>query len=204
MFASLLTLPPLVVYLALFAIVAGESAGLPLPGETSLIAAAVLATHPGTIAILPVTAVASAGAIAGDNLGFMVGRRGGRWLLTRNGRWATMRRRYFEHGERFFARHGPKAVFFARWLPGLRVAGAWLAGAHGMRWRTFLLWNALGGVAWAISVGLAAYLLGHTATDLVKPSGLLAVLLIATAIGVLLAVSHFRRHRRQRPMPGSP
>ncbi len=103
------------------------------PGETSLIAASVLATHDGKIAIVPGIAVAAAAAIAGDNRGFILGRRGGRWLLRRNGRWATTRRRHFEHGERFFARHGPKAVFFARWLPGLRVAGAWLAGAHDMR-----------------------------------------------------------------------
>jgi undecaprenyl-diphosphatase len=87
MFASLLTLPPLLVYVARFAIVCGESAGLPLPGETSLIAVGVLATHHGKIAIVPVIAVAAAAAIAGDNLGFILGRRGGRWLLTRNGRW---------------------------------------------------------------------------------------------------------------------
>ena len=154
---------------------------------------------------MPVIAVAAAAAIAGDNLGFILGRRGGRWMLTRNGRWATTRRRYFEHGERFFNRHGPKAVFFARWLPGLRVAGAWLAGAHGMRWRTFLLWNTLGGLAWAISVGLTAYFLGHTAREFVKRSGLAAALLIATTIGLLLGLSHLRRHRRQtahvRPQP---
>jgi membrane-associated protein len=203
MFASLLTLPPLLVYGALFAIVFGETAGLPVPGETSLITAGVLATQ-GKIAILPVIAVAAAAAITGDNLGFILGQRGGRWLLTRNGRWSTARRRYFEHGERFFARHGPKAVFFARWLPGLRVAGAWLAGAHGMRWRTFLLWNALGGLAWAISVGLAAYFLGHAATEFVKRSGLVAVLVVATTIGLLLGLRRLRRHRRQSPTPGSP
>jgi membrane protein DedA with SNARE-associated domain len=199
MFASLLTLPPLLVYAALFAVVAAESAGLPLPGETSLIAAGVLASQHGKIAILPVIGVAGTAAIAGDNVGYLLGRRSGRWLLTRDGRWATTRRRYLERGERFFAQHGPKAVFVARWLPGFRVVGAWLAGAHRMRWRTFLLWNALGGLAWAISVGLAAYILGQAAADLFKRSGLVAVLLVAATIGVLLGL-RYRRHRHQRPL----
>lgn len=200
MTASLLSLPPALVYLALFALVAGESSGLPLPGETSLIAAGALAAHHSGLSIVVVIAVAAAAAIVGDNVGFLLGRRGGRWLLTREGRWAGARRRYLARGEVFFERHGAKAVFLARWLPGLRVVGAWLAGTHHMRWRSFLVWNALGGIAWATAVGTAAYLLGHAAAGLFRTFGLAGVALVVIAAAAA-AGWHFlhRRHRRSRP-----
>lgn len=117
-------------------------------------------------------AVAATAAIAGDNVGYALGRRGGRWLLTRDGRFATPRRRYLERGERFFERHRPTAVFLARWLPGLRVVGAWLAGTHHMRWRSFVVWNTLEGSAWAVSIGVAAYLLGQAAGGLFRTFGI--------------------------------
>jgi membrane-associated protein len=196
MSASLLTLPPLLVYLALFALIAGESAGLPLPGETSLVAAGALAAHGGRLSIGVVIAVAAAAAIVGDNVGFALGRRGGRWLLTREGRWASARGRYLEKGERFFERHGPKAVFLARWLPGLRVVGAWLAGTHHMRWRSFLVWNTLGGIAWAISIGTAAYLLGQAAGGLISTFGIAGVALVVT-LTVAVMSWHVARGRRQ-------
>lgn len=202
MIASLLTLPPLLVYASLFALIAGESAGLPLPGETSLIAAGALAAHHGRLSIAPVIAVAATAAIVGDNVGFALGRRGGRWLLTRDGRWASARRRYLERGERFFARHGAKAVFLARWVPGLRVVGAWLAGTHHMRWRSFLLWNALGGVAWALSVGIAGYLLGQAAGQLFRTLGLAAagaLVAVLAVTGLAMAIRRQRRRRRTRP-----
>lgn len=197
MSAFLLGLPPLLVYGALFLLVAGESSGLPLPGETSLIAAGALAAHHERVSIGWVVAVAALAAIAGDNVGFALGRHGGRWLLTRDGRWAGARARYLERGERFFDRHGPRAVFLARWLPGLRVVGAWLAGTHGMRWRSFLQWNALGGIGWAVSVGTAAYLLGQAAGALVRDAGLVGVALLAVGACGLLAW-HLVRVRRAR------
>ena len=104
--------------------------------------------------------------------------------------------RYLERGELFFERHGSKAVFLARWLPGLRVVGAWLAGAHHMRWRTFLFWNALGGIAWAISVGTTAYLLGHAAAGLFRTFGLAGVA-VAGAVAAGALGWHFV-HRRRR------
>jgi membrane-associated protein len=198
MTASLLTLSPLLVYAALFGLIAGESAGLPLPGETSLIAASALAAHRASVSIVIVVAVAACAAIAGDNIGFALGRRGGRWILSRDGRWEDSRRRYLEHGERFFERHGPKAVFLARWVPGLRVVGAWLAGTHHMRWRSFLLWNTLGGIAWATSVGVAAYLLGQAAGGLFQALGLVAGGLIVIAAAVAGTVMWLKR-RRGRP-----
>jgi membrane-associated protein len=192
----LLGLPPLLVYGALFALVAGESAGLPLPGETSLIAVGVLASQHGGISIEVVIAVTALAAIIGDNVGFMLGRHAGRRLLTREGRWLERRQRFLIRGEAFFERHGPKAVFLARWVPGLRVVGSWLAGAHHMRWRTFLLWNALGGIAWAASVGMAAYLLGHLAATIFKASGL-AGLAIVLAVAIGAGCWHLA-HRRRR------
>ena len=195
----LLALPPVLVYASLFLVVAGESAGLPLPGETSLIAAAVLASQHGTVSIGPVVAIAAAAAIVGDNVGFLFGRRGGRWLLTRDGRWVEQRARFLERGERFFARHGPKAVFLARWIPGLRVVGAWLAGAHGVRWRTFLLWNALGGIAWAVSVGLAGYLLGHAAGRIFATIGLVGAGAVVVAIAATVGWHAMRDRRATTP-----
>lgn len=190
----LLALPPLLVYTGLFALVAGESAGLPLPGETSLIAAGALSAHHAGLSIGVVIATAAVAAIVGDNVGFAIGRYGGRRLLTRDGRWSETRRRTLERGEVFFAAHGPKAVFLARWLPGLRVVGAWLAGAHRMRWRTFLLWNALGGIAWATSIGLLSYFLGHAAARIFATFGYVGVAVVVVA-AVILALAHRRRSR---------
>ena len=191
----LLGLPPLLVYSVLFALVAGESAGLPLPGETSLIAVGALASQYGGISIEVVIAVTALAAISGDNVGFILGRHAGRRLLTRDGRWLERRRRFLARGEAFFERHGPKAVFLARWLPGLRVVGAWLAGAHHMRWRTFLVWNALGGVAWAVSIGLAAYLLGHVAATIFRAFGLVGIAVAVLGACVLLLWQRLKRRQ---------
>ncbi len=199
MVGSFLTLPPALVYLALFGLIAGESSGFPLPGETSLIAAGAFAARAGSsLSIVAVIAIAAAAAIVGDNIGFTIGRRGGRWLLTREGRFAGARRRYLVRGDAFFERHGPKAVFLARWLPGLRVAGAWLAGTNGMRRRTFFLWNALGGIAWATSVGIAAYLLGQAAGGLFQAFGIAGLALVA-AVALILGGWHVLRRRRAGP-----
>ena len=195
----LLSLPPLLVYVGLFAVVGAESSGLPLPGETSLIAAAILASQHEGIAIEVVIATAALAAIVGDNIGFVLGRHAGRRLLTRDGRWLERRRRFLVQGEAFFAKHGSRAVFLARWLPGLRVVGSWLAGAHHMPWRTFLLWNALGGIAWATSIGLAAYLLGHVAATIFRTFGLVGFAVVIVGAGAL-----FLWHRRRRASPAGP
>jgi undecaprenyl-diphosphatase len=193
----LLSLPPLLVYGALFAVVAAESSGLPVPGETSLIAVGILASQHAGIDIAAVIAVAALAAIVGDNVGYVLGRHAGRRLLTRDGRWMERRRTFLVRGEAFFERHGPKAVFLARWLPGLRVVGSWLAGANHMRWRTFLLWNALGGIAWAASIGLAAYLLGHVAATIFRDFGLVGIAVVALGVVALLIWHRVRRRRRE-------
>lgn len=192
----LLGLPPLLVYVGLFGVVGAESAGLPVPGETSLIAVAILASQHHGLVIEVVILTAAAAAIVGDNIGFVLGRHAGRHLLTREGRWMERRTLLLARGEAFFAKHGSRAVFLARWLPGLRVVGSWLAGAHHMRWRTFLFWNALGGIAWATSVGVAAYLLGNVAARLFQTLGLAGLgIVVVAAIGA--GGWHVVRRRRR-------
>ncbi|MEA2199486.1 MAG: hypothetical protein QOI89_82 [Solirubrobacteraceae bacterium] len=186
-------------YPLLLVLVMSESSGVPVPGETALITAAVLASQ-GKLQIEFVIGLAAAGAIIGDNIGYLIGRRGGRWLLERPGFLHRQRLRVLEVGEPFFQRHGPKAVFFGRFVLGLRVWASWLAGATRMPWRSFLLWNALGGVTWAVAVGLIAYFLGHSAENAIETFGLygLAAVLLAIVSGLVL----HRRHRRSTQQDG--
>lgn len=178
-------------YVGVAVLVGSESAGLPVPGETSLIAAAVLASqhHLSLPLVIVVGAVA---AIVGDNLGYFFGRNGGRRLLQGSAR----RRRLLAQGEAFFERHGPKAVFLGRWVPWLRITAAWLAGASRMRWPRFLVWNALGGAAWATSVAVAAYVLGKAASAVLGGVGLALLVLVAVGGAVVLLL---RRRRSSAP-----
>jgi undecaprenyl-diphosphatase len=163
MLAAIVSVPAGIGYPLLFVLVGAESAGALVPGETSLIVAATLAAQ-GRLSLPVVIAVAAAAAILGDNIGYLIGRRGLRRLLDRPGRWSARRQRLVARGEAFFVRRGSVAVFFGRWLPGLRVVASWLAGANRMPWPRFLLWNALGGIVWATTVGTAAYWLGRSAS----------------------------------------
>jgi undecaprenyl-diphosphatase len=189
---ALLKINAHVAYIGVFALVATESTGIPVPGETALIAAGVLASH-GQVRIEIVIALAAVAAILGDNLGYVIGRTGGRRLLERPGPLEHHRRRIIEQGEPFFQRHGAKAVFLGRWVAGLRIAAAWLAGINRMPWRRFLFWNALGGIAWATSVGLLAYYLGPPAEKIFKTIGIAGV---ALAVAAVLAFVLWRRLRR--------
>jgi membrane protein DedA with SNARE-associated domain len=191
--AALIDIPPNVGYAAIFALIAVETMGIPVPGETALIAAALLA-HEGRMDIVLLCIVASAAAIIGDNVGFAIGRKGGRKLFARPGPFHTHRLKVLELGEPFFAKHGPKAVFLGRWVSGLRIASAWLAGMNKMSWPTFLFWNALGGIVWATSVAVGVYLLGHVAEQILSAAGP-----IAAGVVVLAVIAFFVwRHRRAR------
>jgi membrane protein DedA with SNARE-associated domain len=182
-------------YPLLFLIVMSESGGLPVPGETGLITAAALASQ-GKLKIELVIALAAAAAIVGDNIGYLIGRKGGRWLLERPGAFHRQRLQVLEIGQPFFERHGPKAVFFGRFVLGLRVWASWLAGATRMHWRSFVLWNALGGITWATAIGLSAYFLGHSAGNAIEAFGLFG--LAAVAIAVVSGLVLHRRHRRSK------
>jgi membrane protein DedA with SNARE-associated domain len=178
----------------LFGAVAIESAGIPVPGETALVTAAFLASQ-GHYSIVAVIAVAAAGAIIGDNIGYWIGREGGRKLLER---WGPVRRyadKALPPAERFFEKHGAKAVFFGRFIAFLRVTAAWLAGISRMTWWRFLLWNAAGGILWAIAISLLAYQFGKAAADAVSRYGLVAVAAIVV-LGLLGFVGmHFWKKR---------
>jgi membrane-associated protein len=191
MLAALIDIPANVGYAAVFALIAVETMGIPVPGETALIAAALLA-HKGQMEIVTLVVIASAAAIIGDNVGFAIGRKGGRRLLMRPGPFHAQRLKVIEIGEPFFAKHGPKAVFLGRWVSGLRIASAWLAGINGMSWPVFLVWNALGGIVWAAAVGFGIYALGQVAEDILTIAGPIAAgLFVLAAIGFVVV-----RHRR--------
>jgi membrane protein DedA with SNARE-associated domain len=179
-------------YPLLFLVVMAESSGLPVPGETGLIAAAVVASQ-GKLHIELVIPIAALAAIVGDNIGYQIGRKGGRWILERPGRFESQRRQVLVTGEPFFERHGPKAVFFGRFILGLRVWASWLAGATHMRWRSFFLWNALGGICWATAIGLLAYFLGHAAGNAIQTFGLFGLFAVLVVV-VGFVIAH-RRHR---------
>jgi membrane protein DedA with SNARE-associated domain len=181
-------------YPLLFLLVMSESSGVPVPGETALIAGAALASN-GKLSIELVIPLAAAGAIVGDNIGYLIGRKGGRWVLERPGPFLRQRTQVLEVGQPFFERHGPKAVFLGRFVLGLRVWASWLAGATRMPWRSFLLWNALGGIAWATAIGLIAYLLGRSAGGAIEAFGLYG--LAAVAIVIVSGFVAHRRHRRR-------
>ncbi len=183
-------------YPLLFLVVMAESSGVPVPGETGLITAAILASQ-GKLQIELVIVVAAAAAIVGDNIGYLIGRKGGRWILERPGRFHRERLRVLELGEPFFERHGPKAVFFGRFLLGLRVWASWLAGATRMPWRSFVVWNALGGICWATGIGLLAYFLGNAAGNAISTFGLYGLVgVVLAAVSVFIAHRRHQRHQR--------
>jgi membrane protein DedA with SNARE-associated domain len=180
--------------LFLFAIVCLESAGAWLPGETALIAAAIYASN-GHLSITGVIAVAAAGAIIGDNIGYWLGREGGRRLLYRYRLLARVADRVLPPAERFFEKHGGKAVFFARFFGGVRVTGAWMAGITRMSWWKFLFWNAAGGIVWAIGVGVIAFYGGHAAADVIEEYGLYGGIGVVVIVAAALVAFHLLRRR---------
>jgi membrane protein DedA with SNARE-associated domain len=171
-----------------------ESGGVPLPGETALIAAAIFASR-GHLDIFEVIAVAAAAAIVGDNIGYWIGRTGGRRLLE----WFRPIQRWSEPGiarsEEFFDRHGGKAVFIARFVAVLRVTAAWLAGISHMTWWRFFAWNAAGGICWAILVGVVAYYGGHAAADAIGQYGLYGVGAVLAIVVIVFVGMHVWRKR---------
>ena len=180
----------------LFVLVAIESAGVPVPGETALITAAVLARpEAGIFTLWEVIVVAALAAIVGDNLGYWAGREGGRALIDRYDFVKRRADKLLPPSERFFVKHGGKTVFFARFVAILRVTAAWIAGISRMHWWTFFLWNAAGGIVWATGVGLLSYWAGKAVADTVARYGLYGILGVAAIVAVVAVVLHLWRRR---------
>ncbi|MGE5617579.1 MAG: DedA family protein [Candidatus Woesearchaeota archaeon] len=182
------------------AIIGLESMGIPSPGETALVLAAVLASQ-GKLQIWLVIVIGVASAIAGDNLGYFLGRRYGRALLARRGPLWQHRLRAIRSGDRFFERHGPKAVFLARWIALIRFAAAWLAGINRMPFRQFFFWNALGGISWGITYGLVGYFAGEAGAGVLARFGIAGAVVLALLLVGIPVLSAIRRRRRGRGGP---
>jgi membrane protein DedA with SNARE-associated domain len=176
-------------------LIALESMGVPLPGETALITAGVLASK-GKLPIEGVIAAAAAAAIIGDNFGFLIGRHYGRRVLEASGPFEHHRRRIIEVGEPFFQRHGPKAVFLGRFVSGLRITAAWMAGITRMHWPIFTFYNAAGGILWATAFGLLAYYAGDNADKIVHTIGIGGVAFVVVAGAGAFAFFKLRERRR--------
>jgi membrane-associated protein len=195
-FAAIISVSSKLGYL-LPAIIGLESLGVPSPGETALVAAAILASQ-GKLEIWLVILIGISSAIVGDNIGYLLGRKIGREVFEARGPFRKHRVRAIAAGDRFFKKHGPKAVFFARWIALVRFAAAWLAGINKMRWGQFLLWNALGGITWGITFGLVGYYGGHAAGHVLSQVGIAGAIVLAVAVvGFLVAMKV--RERREGP-----
>jgi membrane protein DedA with SNARE-associated domain len=174
---------------AVFVIVTLESAGLPLPAESLLIAAAAFAGTTHQMSLPETVVAAAAGAIVGDNLGYWIGRKIGRPLLARYGRRIGLTPQRLRLGEYLFARRGGTIVVVARFIVFLRTLAALLAGANAMPWPRFLVCNAAGGILWAVAYSVAGYVLGteihHLSLPLAAAGGALGVALVV-AMGMWL------------------
>ncbi len=182
-------------YLAVLLIVGLESLGVPLPGETTLVTAALYAGATHHLDIAGVIAAAAVGAIIGDNIGYLIGHWGGYRLLVRYGRYVRLGESRVKVARFLFLRYGGQVVFFGRFVSVLRTYAAFLAGTTRMPWRRFLIFNAAGGVLWSAVYGLSAFVLGSQVDRLSRPLaigfGVAGVVLIVA--GALLIRHHERR-----------
>lgn len=182
-----------------------ESAGIPFPGETMLLLASFYSALDNHLQIPFVIASAAAGAIIGDNIGFYVGRTGGRAFVERFGRYLFLKPQHLDRAEKFFAKHGDKTVFFGRFIAILRTWSAFLAGVNRMRWPAFLIYNAAGGVAWATIFGTLGYLGGRIFRDnfaqverLARTAGWIGAAFIVIGIVAPFIIYRWYRARRSR------
>jgi membrane protein DedA with SNARE-associated domain len=193
-------------YLAVLVFVGIESIGIPFPGETMLLIAAIYAGTTHHLFIPLVIVAAACGAILGDNIGFWIGREGGYRLVRRYGRYIRLDERKLKLGQYLFRRHGGKVVFFGRFIAVLRTFAAFLAGTNRMPWPRFLLFNALGGIVWASLYGIGGYLLGNNIHRFAGPVGTITLVLAVLLILVLLVFVRRNEHRleeeAERALPG--
>jgi membrane protein DedA with SNARE-associated domain len=178
-----------------------ENAGLPVPGETILLAAGFFASD-GDFSMLMVMLIATTGAVLGDNCGYWIGRRVGRGVLLRYGRFVMLTETRFVAMEKYFASHGDKTVLVARFITGFRVFTALFAGASHMRWRTFFIFNVLGAISWAVVMTLLGFFFGKS-WDLLEQYIKGAGFVLAGAVVVLVVSYHLLKRRRRAAAPSA-
>lgn len=193
-------------YWAVFGLVLLETTGIPSPGETALVAAGAYAGATHRLSILLVVGAACAAAIIGDNLGFWLGREGGWRLLCRYGNVLHVEDWMLKVGVYIFRRHGAKIVFFGRFIPVLRTWGALLTGVNRYPWKKFLVWNAAGGICWAVLWGLLAFGLGKALErfETVATATAFGIAVLVTIVGGILVKKRAKelRERAEREFPG--
>jgi membrane protein DedA with SNARE-associated domain len=186
-------------YLAVAAFIGVESFGVPAPGQTIMVAAAIYAGA-GTLNIWGVAAVAFIAAVLGDNVGYWIGARGGRKIVHRWGKYAFITPERFEKAEKFFARRGSRIVLVARFIDGLRQLNGVLAGMTAMPWRRFLLYNAIGAAIWVGWWTGVAYLFGTHLVEIIDKAHAYKWWAIGAAVVLVggyiwLHMRHIRRRR---------
>lgn len=183
-------------YLAAFIPLVLETAGVPFPGETILLIASAASAR-GVLNPFAIAGISSFAVIIGDNIGFCIGRYGGRRLVNRLSHIGHVEAGV-AWGERFFEHHGGKAVVLARWTAGLRVFGAWIAGMSAMRWRTFLVWNTIGGITWACTITALGYTFGRSLQRVESLIGTAGTVVFAIVVIVAAGLALRWFHRRQK------
>ncbi len=183
-------------YWAVFFGVMLENAGLPVPGETILLVAGYYSST-GEFHIGIVMLIAALGAVTGDNIGFAIGHHYGRGFLLRVGKYLFLTPARLAHMERYFERYGPKTIFVARFITGLRVFAALLAGASKMPWRLFIINNVAGAVLWSIVITTVGYLFGQSLPVVIKWVGRSGTIALVTLAVIGIIIWHINRRRSE-------
>ncbi|MDY7087472.1 MAG: DedA family protein [Actinomycetota bacterium] len=189
-------------YLAIAGVIGVESFGVPAPGQTIMVAAAIYAGA-GRMNIFAVAALSFVAAVLGDNIGYWIGVRGGRKLALRWGRYVFLTPERLARAEGFFARRGGRVVMIARFIDGLRQLNGVIAGITAMPWRTFLLYNAVGAALWVGVWTTVAYLFGTHLVEIIEHAHryqwqAIAVGVLVVATYIILHVRHIRRRRARQ------
>ena len=182
-------------YWAVFFGVMLENAGVPIPGETILLIAGYFAAT-GEFHIALVMLIAATGAVIGDNIGFAIGHHYGRGFLLRVGRFFFLTPKRLEHMEKYFENHGNKTILVARFITGLRVFAALLAGASKMPWRVFVVYNFAGAVLWSVVITSLGYLFGQSLPLLIKWVGRSGTIFLIAALVIAVVIWRVRKHRQ--------
>ena len=181
-----------------------ENAGIPIPGETVLLFASFLAYSERELSLPWIILVGTVAATLGDNLGYAVGRRGGRPLLERYKHFFRISDRTVQRGERMFTRYGSATIFFARFIFGMRIIAGPLAGVLRMRWKQFALFNLLGAAVWVTVIALVGYFFGSQWDRLLRfmKDFNLGIFAAAAVVILFLWWRHRRKRRQEEPRPG--